>query len=66
LEPVRRSVADIVAVLDGDDLGNGACSGKLPLGAVLHAEYVPEDVADEIVFVQPLHDNDDGAVPLVI
>jgi FtsP/CotA-like multicopper oxidase with cupredoxin domain len=32
LEPVRRSVAEIVAVLDGDDLGNGACSGKLPLG----------------------------------
>src|SRR5712671_4195315 len=27
---------------------------------------LPEDMADEIVFVQPLHDYDDGAVPLVI
>jgi len=25
-----------------------------------------EDVADEVVFVQPLHDDDDGAVPLVV
>ena len=27
---------------------------------------LPEDMADEIVFVQPLHDYDDGAVPFVI
>ena len=27
---------------------------------------LPEHVADEIVFVQPLHDDDDGAMPLVV
>jgi hypothetical protein len=25
-----------------------------------------EDVADQVVFVQPLHDDDDGAMPLVV
>jgi hypothetical protein len=40
-QPVGRSVAKIVAVLDGDDLRDGARSGKLPLRDVRYT-----DVAD--------------------
>jgi hypothetical protein len=33
-QPVGRSVAEIVAILDGDDLGDGACSnGQAVIGA---------------------------------
>ena len=39
-------------------------------GAGREAENLPrllrEDMADEVVLVQPLHDNDDRAVPLVV
>jgi hypothetical protein len=28
--------------------------------------FLREEVADEIIFVQPLHDGDDGAVALVV
>ena len=40
-QPIGRSIAKIVAVLDRDDRGDGARSGKLPLRDVRHA-----DVAD--------------------
>ena len=40
-EPVGGSIAQIIVVLDGDDRGYGACSGKLPLGDVRYA-----DIAD--------------------
>ena len=39
-----------------------AIAGKLRTSHVL----LRQDVADEVVLVQPLHDDDDGAVPLVV
>ncbi len=47
-QPVGRSVAEIVAILDGNDMGNGACSSKLPLRDVRHADLVDLPVALEI------------------
>jgi hypothetical protein len=47
-QPVGRSVAEIVAILDGDDLGDGACSGKLPLRDVRDADMADFPVALEV------------------
>src|SRR6516165_6649217 len=44
-QPVGRSVAQIVAVLHGDDLGDGARPGKLPLRYVRHANVADLPVA---------------------
>ena len=40
-------------------LGNCREAQDLPL-------LLAEDVTDEVVFVEPLHDDDDGAMPLVV
>src|SRR5690349_2369875 len=37
-QPVGGSIPEIVVVLDGDDRGDAACSGKLPLGDVRYAD----------------------------
>src|ERR1700746_1702045 len=47
-QPVGRSVAQIVAVLHGDDRGDGACPGKLPLRYVRHANMADLPVALEV------------------
>src|SRR5216683_7255283 len=56
-----RSIAvpkslDLVRLLG---FGNRRKAQNLP-------RLLPEDVADEVVFMQPLHDDDDGAVALVV
>ena len=40
-------------------LGDGRETEDLP-------RLLAKDVADEVIFMQPLHDDDDGAMPLVI
>ena len=47
-QPVGRSVAQIVAVLQGDDLGDRARPGKLPLRYVRHANMADLPVTLEV------------------